>query len=650
MTHFSRVAAAMFLTLYGGAVAVAGDLYVSKLGDDSDGASWATAFRTIQQALDAVGDGDGGYRIIVRPDTYMEAMLSPAHKGAAGRYNSLIGDVDGALGSGAKGWVVIDSGDPKKGFQSYDWWSTIRANEKGWSKEHTDETFSAVVWDRWTLKNLYVTGSDAGLFWDLTDHVEPFTVVVEDSVGIGRAFGGGVAHSLSRADEPVVFRGCYLAALDWWGDTAAAYVRFENESPPGRADIVFEDCTMVSPQCALKAGNFGFTTYSHIRVDSCKLVALNFSQPQGTPIDGAIQSVEHGKFLHVDLRDTTVMGYKVFGVRVGKESAQEISYSTEGSVSAYVQYQQDVPEGIYRIQQWPVDVYGAIAPPRREAEPWYTERTLVMRNMCEVSSVVWKGRPCHVAFHRPGRGGTPEDYYAVLSDAETGEVLGRFAEGYGLGCALVHDGALYIFASRFEEGNWNDVTMFTSKDLENWEQRVVVAQENEHLFNSSVCATDDGFVMAYESNDPTYPGFTTKFATSRDLATWEKVEGAAFGTDRYTACPNIHYLDGYYYVLYLERRTPRHFFETYITRSKDLRSWELSGANPVLRARGTDEGINASDVDVIEFEGSTHVHFTVGDQLSWMDVKRATYPGTKASFLKSWYTSPGIADRGVIAD
>lgn len=40
-------------------------LYVSKLGDNSDGQSWKTAFHTIQQALDAVPDEKGGHQIIM---------------------------------------------------------------------------------------------------------------------------------------------------------------------------------------------------------------------------------------------------------------------------------------------------------------------------------------------------------------------------------------------------------------------------------------------------------------------------------------------------------------------------------------------------------------------------------------------------------
>ena len=112
-------------------------LYVSKQGDNSDGSSWQKAFHTIQAALLAVPDDQGGHRIIVRPDTYVEANLWTNHKGAEGSYNLLIGDVDGTLGSGARGRIVIDSGDPDKGFKSFDWWSTIRATTKGWSPQHT---------------------------------------------------------------------------------------------------------------------------------------------------------------------------------------------------------------------------------------------------------------------------------------------------------------------------------------------------------------------------------------------------------------------------------------------------------------------------------------------------------------------------------
>lgn len=623
--------------------------YVSKLGDNTDGLSWRTAFTTLQAALDAVPDDKGGHTIVVRPDTYMEANLAPAHPGAAGAYNTLVGDWDGGLGSGASGWAVIDSGDPTKGFKSYDWWSTIRATQQGWSEKHKDATFSAICWDRWQLRRLYATGADAGLFWDCTNRVEPFTVVVEDCVSIGRAFGAGVASCLSRTDEPIVFRRCGLWALDWWGDTAAAYVRVENESMPDRPDVYFEDCVMASPQCALKGGNFGFHTYTRAKAIRCKMVVLNFSQPVGTPSDGVIVSVQNGKYFHVDLEDSTVMGYKVFGVKVDTDSVNALGFTTTGDVKAYVQFTQPVPEGFYRLTHWPTDLFASMAPPALTAAgPVLERRETVIRDLCEVSHVHWQGRLCRMECIRPGQGGTQADYYLLLRDAETGAEIARFAEGYGLASAFVHEDTFYAFASRWEEGNWNDVTCFSSRDLKAWESTVAIVQENEHLFNSSVCRGPEGFAMAYESNDPAYPAFTTKFAVSPDLKTWTKVPEATFGTNRYTACPFITHANGFYYVLYLERREPRWFFETYITRSKDLKGWERSAANPVLSPAALGEGINVSDPDLIEHDGKTRLYYAAGDQLTWMNILWAEYNGPLSRFLESWYAAPGIPDGGAV--
>ena len=626
--------------------------YVSKLGNDADGRSWGSAFRTIQGALAAIPDDGGGHRVVVRPDTYMEANLFAAYPGAAGAPNELVGDVDGGLGCGTAGRVVIDSGDPALGFKSSDWWGSIKATKQGWSAAHTEPSFSAIGWDRWALRHLYVTGGDGGLMWDCVDRVEPFSVVVEDCVSIGRAFGGGVASCLSRPDEPIVFRRCHLWALDWWGDTAAAYVRVENQAMPDRPDVVFEDCTTVSPQCALKVGNYGFTTYSRVRVTGCRLIALNFSQPQGTPTDGIIQSVEHGRYLHVDLEDTTLMGYKVFGVTVAKETEAEIGYTTDGGVQAYVQFQQEVPAGMHRLGHWPVDLFATLMPPPPPRRgPVMVRRGVVCKDMCELSPLIWQGKLCHLECVRPAVGGQTVDYYLLLRDASTGAELARFAEGYGLASAHVHDDVIYAFASQRTEDNWHNVTMFRSADLVEWSTRTVLEQDQgEHLFNTSVCRGPDGFVMAYESDDPAYPPFTVKFARSADLTHWERVPDAVFGTDRYAACPCIRFAGGYYYMLYLEHRTPRHWFETYLARSGDLKQWQLSPSNPVLRAEGTDEGVNASDPELIELDGRTHLYFAVGDQLTWMNMKRAEYEGDLQSFLEAWFTTdPPIQPAGATA-
>ncbi len=617
------------------------DIFVSRLGDSTTGRSWATAFRSLQAALQAVPDNRGGHRVIVRPDTYVEANLWPAHPGAAGAYNQLVADVDGALGSGRRGQAVLDASDPGQGFKSYDWWGNLRSYQQGWSQAHTEQTFSAVGWDRWHLRHLYATGGDGGLFFDGTNRVEPFSVLVEDCVGIGRAFGGGVASVLSRADEPITFRRCHLWCLDWWGDAAGAYLRVENPAMPERPDVRFEDCTLVGPDNALKSGNPGFATYTRIGVDGCRLIALNFSQPHGQPGTGVIHSTMHGRYLHVDLADTTVMGYRVFGCGKAAPAGAEtgaIGYTTRGSVRSYVQFQQATPAGFTRLSGWPAETFAHLAPPAPvDAGPVKLRRERVCENLCEVSPVLWQGRLTLLECHRPPTGGTATDYYLTLTDVASGRRLARFAEGYSLACAFVSGDRCTVYASRWMNGNWHDVTVFWSTDLVHWQQQIAITQEAEHLFNSTVCQGPDGYVMAYESDDPRWPPFTIKFARSTDLLTWHKVPDVVFGPDRYAACPCLRYAGGWYYLLYLEHRSPRWHFETWVARSRDLVHWELSVANPVLAPTGDDEGCNASDPDIIELDGRTYLYYCAADQLTWSNIKRAVYDGPLPQFFEAWF-------------
>ncbi len=68
----------------------------------------------------------------------------------------------------------------------------------------------------------------------------------------------------------------------------------------------------------------------------------------------------------------------------------------------------------------------------------------------------------------------------------------------------------------------------------------------------------------------------------------------------------------------------------------------------MLSPEGLDEGINASDPDLIAVDGKTWVYYAVGDQLSWMNIKRAAFDGTEADFYAHWYGQPGIPDAGVV--
>jgi len=113
--------------------------------------------------------------VIPGPDTSFRGHALPGPKrGRPAGSTELIGDTDGALGSGTSGPVVIDSSDPGlKGFKSYDWWGAVPVlTPRGWSPEHKEETFlRPSAGTAGGLANLYVTGGDGGIFFDMTDQV-----------------------------------------------------------------------------------------------------------------------------------------------------------------------------------------------------------------------------------------------------------------------------------------------------------------------------------------------------------------------------------------------------------------------------------------------------------------------------------------------
>ena len=103
----------------------------------------------------------------------------------------------------------------------------------------------------------------------------------------------------------------------------------------------------------------------------------------------------------------------------------------------------------------------------------------------------------------------------------------------------------------------------------------------------------------------------------------------------YSACPALRYFAPYYYVIYLHAPIPgRNGHISFLARSKDLKTWQLSPKNPILEA-GEGEGSNNSDVDLIELDGKTYLYYATGDQQTWGGVRVAMYPGPMKEFYES---------------
>ena len=261
------------------------------------------------------------------------------------------------------------------------------------------------------------------------------------------------------------------------------------------------------------------------------------------------------------------------------------------------------------------------------------------RTPMENTPVLFNSQMLLVANYRPV---AEKDSYLYLFDLQTGKEMARFGTTHSFASAYVKDNELNVFALDFSASGevWkpSGIDRFVTTDLKNWKtEKILLPEGGEHLFNSSVCRDEKGYLMAYESDKPVQ--FCFRFARSIDLSKWEKIPGLTFTGEHqeYSACPVIRFYKPYYYVIYLHAPLDGHNgWISYMARSKNLENWELSPYNPILEA-GPGEGSNNSDVDLMEYEGKTYLYYATGDQSTWGTVRVAMYEGAEKTFFEKHF-------------
>lgn len=300
----------------------------------------------------------------------------------------------------------------------------------------------------------------------------------------------------------------------------------------------------------------------------------------------------------------------------------------------------------------------------------------IVCDLVEATPVVWKDRLyryeyVRAQYYKPNLDKEP---YFHFIDVETGQASPGFATGYVLGCAHVEGDSLFVYGSNIWGGE--EVRVWWSDDMQAWDTKTALDLPGWGIFNTSVCAGPDGYIMAFECGKPEAEvgvAFTIFFARSDDLINWETLPTDCVHTrERYAACPAIRYLDGEYYMIYLEAvldaippnwqeymaQSPEEVnWQEYIARSPDLIDWELSLLNPVMSADDDDRklapgaeftaeekeriatavDINNSDFDFCEFEGQTHIVYAWGNQHGVEHLATAVYDGPMDEFLKGWF-------------
>ena len=314
------------------------------------------------------------------------------------------------------------------------------------------------------------------------------------------------------------------------------------------------------------------------------------------------------------------------------------------------------------LQDYNAAIKQARMPRRRRLKKLGT----VKLNTVESTPVVWQDRLLRFEWVRTDEWGAPGGVTRTVGhyhfvDMATEEPLIPFAEDHSFGCCYAENGKMYVHGVR-GGGGGTVLDTFVSDDLEHWESSVALTfPEDIKLFNTSVCKGDGRYVMAIEiggKNPAVGRPFTCVFAESEDLIHWTLLDMMeySYARDRYTACPCIRYVDGYYYMIYLES-APCHRWIPYIVRTKDLKDFELGVTNPITWPDDDDKQVidparftakeldyienavdcNNSDFDLCDYGGKTVITYSWGNQYGKEFLALAEYDGSSAEFLKSFF-------------
>ena len=301
----------------------------------------------------------------------------------------------------------------------------------------------------------------------------------------------------------------------------------------------------------------------------------------------------------------------------------------------------------------PVDVQG---------RPLIRKLGTVDCDMVETTPVVYNGRLYRFEYVRSGpligyHGNKTGNSYFRFVDHESGRTTRPFAQGYHLGSAFTDGDTVYV--SAVSAWGSHAITMFASKDLENWESWTALDVPGFTFYNTSVCKANDVYVISLEFLKPMEQSggdWTARFATSKDMKQWEMMPPECiYIKGPYSAPHCLRYLDGYFYNFHLKSHEGP-TYSMHVVRSKDLIHWDPSPLNPVMQHSDEDkriaapqltaeqreriakaENVNNSDMDFCEYEGEVIINYSWGSQKGIEHLGEAVYEGTLEQFLRGWY-------------
>jgi beta-xylosidase len=277
---------------------------------------------------------------------------------------------------------------------------------------------------------------------------------------------------------------------------------------------------------------------------------------------------------------------------------------------------------------------------------------------------LFKGKLYRLEWHRPHDFMTGQGDLRIMDHAAQREVS-HFGKKHRFPCAIVDGDTVYVIGMKETHGWCGDtLTVFTSKDLLHWEEHEGFRDPRFRLCNTSVCKTPEGYLMSIEIVQGSPGGigyFSGRFLQSKDLLHWtlmpEECRRHLGGTAISPHC--VRYANGWYYLFSTVGGYPTGWV-LLLDRSRDLKVWEASPLNPVMKADANDKLIanpklttaqrdkiakaldrDNSDIDFCEFGGKLIINYCWGDQIGHEFIAEAGYASSETQFLEACFPASG---------
>jgi len=297
------------------------------------------------------------------------------------------------------------------------------------------------------------------------------------------------------------------------------------------------------------------------------------------------------------------------------------------------------------------------------ARPAIVKKGTIACDLVEAHYFVWKGRLLRQEWaraHYKADRVFPETHIQIR-DAQTGERVAALAKGHEFGTIFVEGDTAYVVATgdvSIKGKRRKQINVFASKNLGTWEKWNAVDDNRFNICNTSLVKAGSEYVLMFEISRPNVTSWTARFAKSKDLKTWEVMPEEYIHGRKYMAAPHcLKYSDGYFYNFHVRNRFG---YSVWVSRSRDLKAWEDSPLNPVLRADENDRKLsprisftdeekkriataqdkNNSDIDVFGYKGKTLISYSWGNQRGTEHLAEAGYDGPVDEFLSGWFPAP----------